>query len=294
MHTLALPSFPNPLASYLLPDGRRLLRPTLAAVKKSRNQTRLFAPNALPPHYRNQRHREGAPSLKSRPFSFCCALFHSSPFLWSGTLDGGDGTTERVGGCEGQPPAPHSATSLYCFEQKWQKSFTEQPGLRRRRLWVPEEVVTVGMSDSECRRSVGQTDGRVTEGNDAAKWGLRGGVGWRWVVGSWAECAEPRSRNDQLATGGAVVSLRSWMLGWAVFQSNGWAERHIVSCCLLITLLISKRKTMFFWLNPPSKSSSTSVVQSFPCQVDVMTSDMWWQTGILSTRALFGCEIFII
>lgn len=58
---------------------------------------------------------------------------------------------------------------LYCSAQK---SFTEQPGLRRRRLRVPEEVVTAGMSDSECRQSVGQTDGRVTEGDGVARWGV--------------------------------------------------------------------------------------------------------------------------
>lgn len=101
--------------------------------------------------------------------------------------------------------------SLYCFAQKWQKSFTEEPGLRRRRLRVPEEVVTAGMSGSECRQSVGQTDGRVTEGGGAARWGVG-------LLESQAECAELRSGNHRLSTGGGGCQFE--ILGGGLDQQS--------------------------------------------------------------------------
>lgn len=83
-YTLARPSFPNTLASYLLPDARRLRRlrcPTRAAVKESRNQKGLFAPDAQPPHYRTQRCTGGSiPEKLSSLFHIAALYFIPPPF----------------------------------------------------------------------------------------------------------------------------------------------------------------------------------------------------------------------
>lgn len=74
-----------------------------------------------------------------------------------GGKEGSGGDWEGGGGGRVGHQRRALSPRLYCFAQKWQKSFTEQPGRRRRRLRVPEEVVTTGMSDSERRQSDRQT-----------------------------------------------------------------------------------------------------------------------------------------
>lgn len=132
-----------------------------------------------------------------------------------------DGERWRGGGGEGWPPALCSVTAPLLFCAKVAKvlhrtagpSQTAPPGPRGGRYDGDERLGAP---------AVRQTDGRVTEGEDAARWG--GARGMR--AEEEAECAELRSGNHRLfrcwwGEGLEIVSLRSGIAGSADFQSDG-------------------------------------------------------------------------
>lgn len=96
------------------------------------------------------------------------------------------------------------------------------------------------------------------------------------LVESEAECAELRSGNHRLfyCWGGCQFDILDG--GISSLPAGRMRRRPRVSRRLLITLLIGEREklpmcTLLLRLNPPSKSSSSSLVaQSFSCQVNAV------------------------
>lgn len=129
-----------------------------------------------------------------------------------------------------QEDGRHGALSLlFIVSHEVAKSFTEQPGHRRQRLRVPEEVVTMGMSGSKRRK----TDSGLTEGEDATECEEEKNINWN--VLSWNGSAFARERNENCQFG---ILLES-----AVFQFNG-REKNTQS----LTCLFLKYKHAPFWL----------------------------------------------